>query len=97
MLVLQHDLKHGSGQFRRPVRIKKCQIDLRNEFQRRRAGRTDQRWKCKARRTGCQERSPFELEWVDAAGSWDSGSLEVTERSSPARGTGYRRGMTAAR
>ena len=38
----------------------------------------------------CQERSPFELDWVDAAGSWDSGSLVVSERTSPARGTVYR-------
>ncbi|MDA0160516.1 glycosyltransferase [Solirubrobacter ginsenosidimutans] len=38
----------------------------------------------------CQERSPFELEWVDAAGSWDSGSLELVTRSSPARATVYR-------
>jgi glycosyltransferase involved in cell wall biosynthesis len=38
----------------------------------------------------CQERSPFELEWVDAAGSWDSGSLVVSEQSSPVRGTVYR-------
>jgi glycosyltransferase involved in cell wall biosynthesis len=37
-----------------------------------------------------QERSPFELPWVDAAGSWDSGSLEVVQRVSPARGTVYR-------
>ncbi|HEY6886952.1 MAG TPA: glycosyltransferase, partial [Solirubrobacter sp.] len=38
----------------------------------------------------CQERSPFELEWVDAAGSWDSGSLELVTRASPARATVYR-------
>jgi glycosyltransferase involved in cell wall biosynthesis len=38
----------------------------------------------------CQDRAPFELEWVDAAGSWDSGSLVVEERRSPARATVYR-------
>ena len=38
-----------------------------------------------------QERSPFELEWVEAAGSWDSGSLEVTSRVPGApRATVYR-------
>src|SRR4051794_34474033 len=38
----------------------------------------------------CQERSPFELEWVDAAGTWESGSLELVTRASPARATVYR-------
>ena len=39
----------------------------------------------------CQERSPFELEWVDAAGSWDSGLARlVDQRRSPARATVYR-------
>ena len=38
----------------------------------------------------CQDRDPFELDWVDAVGDWDSGSLAVTERRSPARATVYR-------
>ena len=38
----------------------------------------------------CQERSPFALDWVDAAGSWDSGSLVVQERVSAPRATVYR-------
>jgi hypothetical protein len=38
-----------------------------------------------------QERSPFELEWVEAAGSWDSGSLVVESRVDGApRATVYR-------
>ena len=32
----------------------------------------------------------MELDWVDAAGSWDSGSLVVEERRSPVRATVYR-------
>jgi glycosyltransferase involved in cell wall biosynthesis len=38
----------------------------------------------------CQDRDPFALDWVDAAGDWDSGSLVVQERRSPARATIYR-------
>ncbi len=38
----------------------------------------------------CQERAPLELEWVDAAGSWDTGELVVQTRRSPARATVYR-------
>jgi glycosyltransferase involved in cell wall biosynthesis len=37
-----------------------------------------------------QEREPFELDWVDAVGTWDGGRLEVEERRSPARITVYR-------
>jgi glycosyltransferase involved in cell wall biosynthesis len=37
-----------------------------------------------------QDRDPFELDWVDAAGDWDSGSLAVRERRSPVRATVYR-------
>ncbi|HET6547127.1 MAG TPA: hypothetical protein VFG79_01635, partial [Solirubrobacter sp.] len=38
----------------------------------------------------CQDRDPFELDWVDAVGDWDAGELRVTERRSPARATVYR-------
>src|SRR3954462_1251296 len=38
----------------------------------------------------CQDRDPFALDWVDAAGDWDSGAWEVSERRSPARATVYR-------
>ena len=38
----------------------------------------------------CQDREPFEQAWVDAAGHWDSGSLELTTRRDPARATVYR-------
>ena len=38
----------------------------------------------------CQERSPLELDWVDAAGSWDGGPLVVEQRRSPVRATVYR-------
>ncbi|HEX6022149.1 MAG TPA: glycosyltransferase family 4 protein [Solirubrobacter sp.] len=38
----------------------------------------------------CQDRDPFELDWVDAAGDWDSGTLTVRERRSPVRATVYR-------
>jgi glycosyltransferase involved in cell wall biosynthesis len=38
----------------------------------------------------CQDRSPFDLDWVDAAGDWDGGELAVTVRRSPARATVYR-------
>jgi glycosyltransferase involved in cell wall biosynthesis len=37
-----------------------------------------------------QERSPFALEWVEAAGSWDSGSLVVDSRVPAPRATVYR-------
>ena len=38
----------------------------------------------------CQAREPLELDWVDAAGAWDSGSLQLTSRRPPARATVYR-------
>jgi glycosyltransferase involved in cell wall biosynthesis len=38
----------------------------------------------------CQERAPWDLGWVDAAGDWDSGSLRVETRREPARATVYR-------
>src|SRR3954468_11300208 len=38
----------------------------------------------------CQERAPFDLDWVDAAGTWDSGSLVVEERRPSVRATVYR-------
>jgi glycosyltransferase involved in cell wall biosynthesis len=38
----------------------------------------------------CQERAPFDLDWVDAAGTWDSGSLVVEERRPVVRATVYR-------
>jgi glycosyltransferase involved in cell wall biosynthesis len=38
----------------------------------------------------CQDRDPFALDWVDAAGDWDSGALEITTRRDPARATVYR-------
>ena len=37
-----------------------------------------------------QDRSPLELDWVDAVGDWDSGALEVREHSAPVRATVYR-------
>jgi glycosyltransferase involved in cell wall biosynthesis len=37
-----------------------------------------------------QERDPFALEWVDAAGGWDGGALEVRVRREPVRATVYR-------
>src|SRR3954468_486448 len=37
-----------------------------------------------------QERAPFDLDWVDAAGSWDSGSLVVESRREVVRATVYR-------
>jgi glycosyltransferase involved in cell wall biosynthesis len=37
-----------------------------------------------------QERDPLSLDWVDAAGDWDGGALEVRERRSPVRATVYR-------
>ena len=38
----------------------------------------------------CQDRDPLALEWVDAAGDWDGGALEVRMRREPARATVYR-------
>src|SRR3954470_15061539 len=38
----------------------------------------------------CQERDPLALDWVDAAGDWDGGRLEVRTRREPARATVYR-------
>ena len=37
-----------------------------------------------------QERDPLALEWVDAAGDWDGGRLELTTRREPVRATVYR-------
>jgi glycosyltransferase involved in cell wall biosynthesis len=38
----------------------------------------------------CQDRSPLDLPWVDAAGDWDRGALELTVRRDPPRATVYR-------
>src|SRR3954451_12030572 len=38
----------------------------------------------------CQDRAPFELRWVDAAGDWDGGALEVHARAEAVRATVYR-------
>jgi hypothetical protein len=38
----------------------------------------------------CQDRDPLELEWVDAAGDWDSGRLELRTAREPVRATVYR-------
>ena len=38
----------------------------------------------------CQERAPLELAWVDAAGDWDGGALELAVRRDPPRATVYR-------
>jgi glycosyltransferase involved in cell wall biosynthesis len=38
----------------------------------------------------CQDRDPLALEWVDAAGDWDSGALRIEARREPARATVYR-------
>jgi glycosyltransferase involved in cell wall biosynthesis len=38
----------------------------------------------------CQEREPLELGWVDAAGDWDGGALEVRVEREPVRATVYR-------
>ena len=38
----------------------------------------------------CQDRSPLDLPWVDAAGDWDGGALKLTVRSDPPRATVYR-------
>ncbi len=37
-----------------------------------------------------QDREPFALDWVDASGTWDSGSLVVEERRPVVRATVYR-------
>ena len=37
-----------------------------------------------------QERDPFALEWVDAAGDWDGGALALETRREPVRATVYR-------
>src|SRR4051794_39877527 len=38
----------------------------------------------------CQDRDPFVLDWVDAAGDWDGGELAITVRREPVRATVYR-------
>jgi glycosyltransferase involved in cell wall biosynthesis len=38
----------------------------------------------------CQDRAPLELPWVDAAGDWDGGALELHVRRDPPRATVYR-------
>jgi glycosyltransferase involved in cell wall biosynthesis len=38
----------------------------------------------------CQDRDPLALDWVDAAGDWDGGSLAVRVRREPVRATVYR-------
>jgi glycosyltransferase involved in cell wall biosynthesis len=38
----------------------------------------------------CQDRDPLRLGWVDAAGDWDSGALQVSTRRDPPRATVYR-------
>ncbi len=38
----------------------------------------------------CQDRTPLELPWIDAAGDWDGGALELTVRRDPPRATAYR-------
>jgi glycosyltransferase involved in cell wall biosynthesis len=38
----------------------------------------------------CQDRDPFALDWVDAAGDWDGGALTVRARREPPRATVYR-------
>jgi glycosyltransferase involved in cell wall biosynthesis len=38
----------------------------------------------------CQDRTPLELPWIDAAGHWDGGGLELTIRRDPPRATAYR-------
>jgi glycosyltransferase involved in cell wall biosynthesis len=37
-----------------------------------------------------QDRAPFELPWIDAAGDWDSGELALTTRREPARAFAWR-------
>jgi glycosyltransferase involved in cell wall biosynthesis len=38
----------------------------------------------------CQDRDPLALDWVDAAGDWDTGELVLQTRRTPARATVYR-------
>src|SRR5215210_3337372 len=38
----------------------------------------------------CQDRRPFDFGWVDAAGAWDGGALELRVRREPPRATVYR-------
>jgi glycosyltransferase involved in cell wall biosynthesis len=38
----------------------------------------------------CQDREPFDQDWVDAAGDWDGGALSLETRSEPVRATVYR-------
>src|SRR5215210_6017586 len=38
----------------------------------------------------CQDRAPLDFPWVDAAGDWDGGALELTVRRDPPRATVYR-------
>src|SRR5687768_8172344 len=38
----------------------------------------------------CQEPDPFALDWVDATGGWNGGSLVVDTRREPVRATVYR-------
>src|SRR5829696_298440 len=38
----------------------------------------------------CQDRRPFDFDWIDAAGDWDGGALEVGERRPRPRATVYR-------
>jgi len=38
----------------------------------------------------CQDRAPLDLPWIDAAGDWDGGALELEVRRDPPRATAYR-------
>jgi glycosyltransferase involved in cell wall biosynthesis len=38
----------------------------------------------------CQDRTPLDLPWIDAAGDWDGGRLDVRVRRDPPRATAYR-------
>jgi hypothetical protein len=38
----------------------------------------------------CQDRAPLDLPWVEAAGHWDGGALELDVRRDPPRSTVYR-------
>jgi glycosyltransferase involved in cell wall biosynthesis len=38
----------------------------------------------------CQDRTPLDLPWIDAAGEWDGGALTVRVRRDPPRATAYR-------
>jgi glycosyltransferase involved in cell wall biosynthesis len=37
-----------------------------------------------------QDRAPLELDWIDAAGDWDGGALELSVRRDPPRAVAYR-------